>query len=397
MKNISHCGTLVVSLSDASHLLRCKTTALLLMLLVLSTSATAQDDFVTVDGRGGTFPYITLTINGNQQVFRRGLLTNTTRRAGEYRLTINVLQNDWFRRYFDPIAFTQDISLRIDSIVVAFSTNNGQSWSFIRGIGGIGSSGTYVVSFNLPSNSQLFVGAFIGDIPIGFGNLILETGNVRVQFLSDGAPAAPTLNSVVATLPDQFGYRYPNLIWTNPTNDAGQLTNVKIYRRRVQGNTVIQNWSLRATLTPSGASQTQSWTDNTISTAQLGNDGVAEYRITVDDNSTPPNTSPNSNALEISYSNNMFSLTERTFSLSQNYPNPFNPNTTIDFSLPERAMVSLKVYDMLGREVATLLDEMKDAGAHQVRFNAGTLSSGVYYYTLRYGSVSQTKKMILAK
>lgn len=54
-------------------------------------------------------------------------------------------------------------------------------------------------------------------------------------------------------------------------NDAGQLANVRIYRRRVQGNTVIQNWSLRATLTPSGALQTQSWTDNTITTAQLYN------------------------------------------------------------------------------------------------------------------------------
>jgi len=234
------------------------------------------------------------------------------------------------------------------------------------------------------------------DVPGSFLGFVSGTGTTGTLKV-DGASAAPTLNSIVATSPDQFGYRYPNLTWTNPDNDAGQLTNVKIYRKRVEGSVIVQNWTLRATLTPSGASQTQSWTDNTITTAQLGNDGVAEYRITVDDNSTPANTSPNSDTLSINYSNNLFSTSEKSFTLSQNYPNPFNPTTTIDFSLPERAMVSLKVYDVLGREVATLLDEMKESGAHQVRFNAGTLSSGVYYYTLRYGSVSQTKKMILTK
>ncbi len=93
----------------------------------------------------------------------------------------------------------------------------------------------------------------------------------------------------------------------------------------------------------------------------------------------------------------MLSTTEKTFRLAQNYPNPFNPTTTIDFSLPERAEVNLKVYDALGRVVAVLLNESREPGAHQVTFNAGGLSSGVYYYTLRYGAVTQTKKMILAK
>ncbi len=367
------------------------------MLTTLSTTATAQDDFASVDGRGGTFPYITLTLDGNQYVFRRGILTTTSRRAGDYRLTVNVLQNDWFRRYYDPIAFTQDVNLSIDSIVVAYSTDGGQTWTSRGGIRGLGNSGVYMVNFNLPSNGRLFIGAFIGDIPNAFGNLILETGNVRVQFSSDGAPQAPTITNLIATTPDQFGYRYPLLTWTNPTNDAGQLTNVRIYRRRVQGNVVIQNWSLRATLAPSGASQTQSWTDNTITTAQLGNDAEAQYRITIDDNSTPANTSPNSDTRGINYSNNMFSTTARSFNLSQNYPNPFNPTTTIDFSLPERAMVSLKVFDALGREVTTLLNETREAGEHQVAFNASGLSSGAYYYTLRYGIATQTKKMILAK
>ncbi|MFQ3598979.1 MAG: hypothetical protein SNJ55_00765, partial [Chloroherpetonaceae bacterium] len=233
MKKTHNFGTLIVflSLSDASHLLRCKLLIPLLMMLAITTIAVAQDDSASVDGRGGTFPYITLTLDGNQYVFRRGVLTTTTRRPGDYKLIINVLQNNWFRRYFDPIAFTQDVDLSIDSIVVAYSTNGGQNWQSRGGIRGLGNTGTYVVNFNLPSSGLLFIGAFIGDIPSGFGNLILETGNVRVQFSSDGSPLAPNFTNLAATAPDQFGYRYPSLTWTNPNTDAGQLTNVRIYRR----------------------------------------------------------------------------------------------------------------------------------------------------------------------
>lgn len=87
----------------------------------------------------------------------------------------------------------------------------------------------------------------------------------------------------------------------------------------------------------------------------------------------------------------------KTYSLSQNYPNPFNPSTTIEFAIPTAETVSLKIYDVLGREVATLLNERRDAGAHRVQFNAGALSSGTYFYRLQAGSFTQTKKMILVK
>jgi hypothetical protein len=86
-----------------------------------------------------------------------------------------------------------------------------------------------------------------------------------------------------------------------------------------------------------------------------------------------------------------------TYSLEQNYPNPFNPATTIRFSVAERQTTSIKVFDMLGRKVATLLDEMKEPGSYTVTFDATGLASGVYFYRVQAGMFVQTRKMLLQK
>ncbi len=85
------------------------------------------------------------------------------------------------------------------------------------------------------------------------------------------------------------------------------------------------------------------------------------------------------------------------FSLSQNYPNPFNPSTTIEFSLPKEADVILKVYNLLGQEVATLLSTQMKAGYHKVKFDASGISSGVYLYKIQAGDFSAVKKLMLVK
>ena len=85
------------------------------------------------------------------------------------------------------------------------------------------------------------------------------------------------------------------------------------------------------------------------------------------------------------------------FVLNQNYPNPFNPNTTIKYSIPKAGIVSLKVFDVLGKEVAELVNETKSAGSYSVNFNAVNLPSGVYFYCLRAGSFSETRKLLLLK
>jgi len=90
------------------------------------------------------------------------------------------------------------------------------------------------------------------------------------------------------------------------------------------------------------------------------------------------------------------------FVLHQNYPNPFNPTTTLSFVIGHSSFVTLKVYDILGNEVSTLVNEYKPAGSYEVDFNSHSdkgqnLSSGVYFYTLRAGSFVETKKMILLR
>ncbi|NOX64767.1 MAG: T9SS type A sorting domain-containing protein, partial [Chlorobi bacterium] len=93
------------------------------------------------------------------------------------------------------------------------------------------------------------------------------------------------------------------------------------------------------------------------------------------------------------------------FALSQNYPNPFNPSTKIKYSIPNVEMrhasslrnVSLKIYDILGREVATLVNEQQSPGNYEVIFNATNLPSGTYFYQLNAGTFVQTKKMLLIK
>jgi hypothetical protein len=93
-----------------------------------------------------------------------------------------------------------------------------------------------------------------------------------------------------------------------------------------------------------------------------------------------------------------------TFSLSQNYPNPFNPSTRIRFSIPVAVQhaepiqrVQLKVYDVLGREIATLVDEVKHPGTYVVRWDATGVPSGVYFYRLSTHAFAQTKRLVLVR
>jgi len=85
------------------------------------------------------------------------------------------------------------------------------------------------------------------------------------------------------------------------------------------------------------------------------------------------------------------------YSLDQNYPNPFNPTTQINYSIAKPGFVSLIIYDVLGREVANLVNEFQSNGSHSIRFDASTLSSGVYVYTVNSGEFAQSKKMMLIK
>jgi len=85
------------------------------------------------------------------------------------------------------------------------------------------------------------------------------------------------------------------------------------------------------------------------------------------------------------------------FVLKQNYPNPFNPSTKIKYSVPQTSQVQIKVFDVLGNEIETLISEEKPTGSYEVQFNASELSSGIYFYKLQAGNFIETKKMLLLK
>ena len=108
--------------------------------------------------------------------------------------------------------------------------------------------------------------------------------------------------------------------------------------------------------------------------------------------------------IPVSVDDEISDLTPTSFKLSQNYPNPFNPITKIKYTIPnvtlskvEGSLVSLKVFDVLGNEIAALVNEEKPAGSYEVEFDASSLSSGIYFYELRTGNHTQAKKMMLLK
>ena len=83
--------------------------------------------------------------------------------------------------------------------------------------------------------------------------------------------------------------------------------------------------------------------------------------------------------------------------LHQNYSNPFNPTTIINYALPESGHISIKVYNVIGRKVVTLVDEWKTAGSYTVKFSADNISSGLYFLNLRFGRFNETKKILYLK
>lgn len=99
-----------------------------------------------------------------------------------------------------------------------------------------------------------------------------------------------------------------------------------------------------------------------------------------------------SDVIEVDYS-----MIPKVFSLSQNYPNPFNPTTTIKFDIPKEVKVTLKMYDMLGAEVATLVDEVMKPGYYKYEWNASQFASGVYFYRISAGNFISSKKLILLR
>ena len=172
-----------------------------------------------------------------------------------------------------------------------------------------------------------------------------------------------------------------NLTTATETNNSGfeiqRLQDLKIEKLNEWENIGFVN-GYGTTTEP----QTYSFNDENLSAGkfqyrlkQIDFDGTFEYSNTIEVEINPP----------------------AKFSLEQNYPNPFNPSTKIKWQTPKEAFQTLKVYDVLGNEIETPVNEVKPAGSHQIEFDASALASGLYFYQIKYEGLTQTKKMILIK
>jgi hypothetical protein len=199
--------------------------------------------------------------------------------------------------------------------------------------------------------------------------------------------------------PNSFGSSFikvdgdGNIVWTNP--DADSTFALMLHARLIMDQN--DNIYLAAgTLTE-------------MAVCKVNNDGTSAWTVTMPGSYANDIVLGNDNNVYVVGGNtakinqgavtslNDDKATPDVFVLEQNYPNPFNPSTTIKFSLAEPSKTIIKVYNTVGSEVATLLDEVKQPGTYEVNFNATGLSSGAYFFSVQTDNFRKVKKMILLK
>jgi hypothetical protein len=189
-------------------------------------------------------------------------------------------------------------------------------------------------------------------------------------FITDGSGNRLGYSNTTGTVTE-----IPNSIWFGNTDGRGWVFGSVQEPINLQLTGLGEDYYVMVSVEDSGNS------GGVVLEGFLGLGEVINYQITLDPLSV----------------DQLKSLTPDNFELAQNFPNPFNPTTTIQYSIPQRSNVSLKIYDVLGNEIATLLDEYREAGSYTVEFDASNLSSGIYFYRLKAGDYLQTRKMILLK
>ncbi len=210
--------------------------------------------------------------------------------------------------------------------------------------------------------------------------------NLRYKF-DDQTPSTPQN----LTLTNNNGH--PRLQWTK--NIDADIKEYNIYRK--YGSSP---WGTNPLATTSSLLYDDGSVTITIPGGPAGTD--IYYKITAKDYSNYESDYSNSVSCnvkghEIEKTGSFGTEVVDNYVLTQNYPNPFNPTTNLKYSVKEKGFVSLKVYDLLGKEVADLVNEDKDIGHHSVNFNASELPSGIYIYSIRVNDFSQSRKMLLLK
>lgn len=310
---------------------------------------------------------------GYQQVFTAG--TTFT-----YLLGYNFPTGSWFWTNY-TVPNTPNTWQHITTTYKKTADNASTSKLYINGE--LKSSDTYGNSIAYPGSEIFYIGRNHSDLGLNgelddvrFYNKTLDDQEIKDLYLTETKPVLqyPANQSSVTTLT-------PEMIWRSPLENAEfrfQLSNDSLFGSILHELvTTNLNTQLPDALLVEG--QEYYW----------------RVRTTLNGETGPWSEVYNFNTLLTDVENE--TQLPKEFALIQNYPNPFNPSTTLTYHLPKTANVVLKVYDVLGNEIATLVNEEKPAGVYDVEFNGSGLSSTVYFYQLKANQFVETKKLALLK
>lgn len=277
------------------------------------------------------------------------------------------------------------------------TTNQGESWNHQ----------SCPVSMDL--NDVAFINANEGWI-VGNGGIILHTTNGGINWFPQISNTSNNLFAV-SIHNQNIGWAAGNSgVILKTENGGGPLIPVELtsFSGNCESGKVILNWTTATEINNLGfeierRSQNSEWLLIGFEEGNGTTTDPQEY-FYVDDLSGFTFTNVYYRLKQRDYNGNFeysgeikVSITPAEFELKQNYPNPFNPVTTIQYVLPLKDQVIIKVYDILGNEIETLVQQIQEPGYHQIIFDAGNLASGIYYYSISAGSYFEIKKMMLLK
>jgi hypothetical protein len=263
-------------------------------------------------------------------------------------------------------------SSNIKNVKIEYTTNSGKDWQLI------------ITSVSASSGSCYFTVPVISSTQCKVRISDASDADIKDESASVFTIANPGITVVTPNGGEKWtSSETKEIIWTSK-----DISNVKIDYTTNNGTSWI---SILNSISANTTSYL--WTVPTITSISC------KLRISDVDNSR---ISDESNglfeiSLPVGIENEMNGSIPEKYLLLQSYPNPFNPSTVISYELPSTTFISLKVYNVLGEEVSTLVNEVKSAGRYKIVFNAGNISSGIYFYVLQTANFVQSKKMIFLK
>ncbi len=309
--------------------------------------------------------------------------------------------NSWYYQYYQGEYSFNGTAFLNENTYIAVGVSGDKAGYAITRNGGISWNSMYFTSITDPLTGASFVNSSVGTI-VGHNGRILRTIDGASNWYTQSAGITKNLHGVCFTDANNGTVVGDDGIILH-TSDGGAKwraqssgTNEDLYGVHFIDSNLGKIVGSNATIlhtTDGGITWTiqTACTDNDLFAVSFTDENIGS---TVGDNGTILRTT-NGGITSVFDEKGIEPL--KKYILSQNYPNPFNPGTIINYKVGSKQFVSLKVYDLLGKELATLVNSEQSAGNYAVEFNGSNLSTGVYFYRLQIGNFIDTKKMILAK